>query len=84
MRVRLGGAPLPQGGLSLTGSQVALTAPGMPSAMVGRVLSLTGDTFDARVTDTSGAVVDLHVNLAIDQNSSGVSGTLTGAPIGGG
>jgi DMSO/TMAO reductase YedYZ heme-binding membrane subunit len=83
MRVRLGGAPLPQGGLSLTGSQVALTAPGMPSAMVGRVLSLTGDTFVARVTDASGAVVDLRVNLTIDQNSGAISGTMIGAPVGG-
>ncbi len=82
MRVRLGGAPLPGGGLSLTGSQVALTAPGMPSAMVGRVTSLTGDRFDAQVTDASGSVVVVHATLAIDQNSGTVSGTLTGAPTG--
>jgi sulfoxide reductase heme-binding subunit YedZ len=80
MRVRLGGAPLQGGGLSLTGSQVDLTAPGMPSVMAGDVVSLQGDSFRARVTDQSGTVVDLHANLNIDQNSGAVTGTLTGRP----
>jgi hypothetical protein len=83
MRVRLGGAPLPQGGLSLTGSQVAITAAGMPSAAVGRVISLDGGHLVARVTDASGSVVDLNANVSIDQNSGAVSGTLSGAPVGG-
>jgi sulfoxide reductase heme-binding subunit YedZ len=83
MRVRLGGAPLATGGLSLTGSQVAVTGPGMPSAMVGRVMSLTGDQFAARVTDASGSVVDLNVNLNIDQSSGAVTGTVSGRPVGG-
>ena len=83
MRVRLGGSPLPGGGLSLTGSQVDLTAPGMPSAMVGRVLSLTGSEFEARVTDASGSVVNLRVRLAIDQNSGAVTGSVAGSPAGG-
>jgi methionine sulfoxide reductase heme-binding subunit len=83
MRVRLGGAPLPSGGLSLTGSQVDVTAPGMPSAMTGRVLSLQGNQLDARVTDASGSVVNLHVNLSIDQNSGAVTGSVTGTPAGG-
>ncbi len=84
MRVRLGGAPLPGGGLSLTGSQVDLTGPGMPSAMTGKILSLEGGTFLARVTDASGAVVDLHANLSIDQSTDNVTGTLTGTPAGNG
>lgn len=82
MRVRLGGSPLPQGGLSLTGSQVDLTAPGMPSAMVGRVQSLAGTSFAARVTDASGSVVELHANLSIEAGSGSVTGTLTGVPVG--
>jgi DMSO/TMAO reductase YedYZ heme-binding membrane subunit len=81
LRMRLGGAPLPQGGLQLAGSQVDLTGPGLPSALGGTVLSLTGDRIDARVTDTSGAVVDLQANLSIDQNSGAVTGTLTGTPL---
>jgi DMSO/TMAO reductase YedYZ heme-binding membrane subunit len=84
MRVRLGGAPLPDGGLSLTGSQVNLTGPGMPSAMTGKILSLQGGTFLARVTDASGSVVDLQANLSIDQNTGNVTGTMTGSPTGSG
>lgn len=83
MRVRLGGAPLPGGGLSLTGSQVDVTAAGMPSAMVGSVRSLAGDRFVARVSDASGSV-DLRATLTIDQSSGAVSGTVTGVPVGGG
>jgi hypothetical protein len=66
----------------LTGSQVDLTAPGMPSAMVGRVVALQGDRFRARVTDSSRTKVDLDANVNIDQNSGSVSGTLTGRPSG--
>jgi hypothetical protein len=81
MRVRMGGSPLPGGGLSMTGSQVALTASGMPSALVGRILSLSGTRFVARVSDTSGSVVDLNANLTIDGNSGAVTGTLSGNPV---
>jgi sulfoxide reductase heme-binding subunit YedZ len=80
MRVRLGGAPIAGGGLSLTGSQVDLSAPGMPSAMAGRVVALRGDNFRARVTDSSGTTVDLDANVNIDQSNGSVSGTLTGRP----
>jgi hypothetical protein len=81
MRVRLGGAPLAGGGLSLTGSQVDVSAPGMPSVMAGQIVSLQGDRFRARVRDQSGTVVDLHANLSIDQSTGSVSGTLTGRPV---
>jgi DMSO/TMAO reductase YedYZ heme-binding membrane subunit len=83
MRVRLGGQPLPTGGLSLTGSQVALTAPGMPSAMVGRIVSLQGNQFAARVSDASGSVIDLRASLTIDQNTGAVKGTMTSRPVAG-
>ena len=83
MRVRLGGAPLSNGGLSLTGSQVDLSAAGMPSVMAGRVVSLQGDRFRARVTDRSGTVVDLQANLNIDQSTGAVTGILTGRPMSG-
>jgi sulfoxide reductase heme-binding subunit YedZ len=81
MRVRLGGAPLPSGGLQLTGSQVDLSAPGMPSAMAGQITALTGNHFKARVTDQSGTVVSLDANVNIDQNNGTVTGTVTGTPV---
>lgn len=83
MRIRLGGAPLPGGGLTLTGSQVDVTAPGMPSVMAGKVVSLQGNQIVARVSDTSGSVLDLNANLSIDQTSGAVTGTLSGTPLGG-
>jgi hypothetical protein len=81
LRIRLGGEALPQGGLSLAGSQVDLTGPGLPSALGGRVTSLLADDIRARVADTAGTAVDLNANLSIDQNSGAVTGTLTGRPV---
>jgi hypothetical protein len=81
MRVRLGGQPVASGGLSLTGSQVDLSAPGMSSVMAGQIVALQGDRFRARVTDQSGTVVNLLANLNIDQSSGNVTGTLTGEPV---
>jgi methionine sulfoxide reductase heme-binding subunit len=81
MRIRLGGAPLAGGGLSLTGSQVDLTAPGLPSAFGGKVQSLSGNSVVARVSDVSGAKLALRMQLSIDQNSGTVTGTITGDPI---
>lgn len=81
LRILLGGAPLDGGGLSLTGSQVDLTGPGLPSALGGTVQSLDGSRLIARVRDTSGATVDLRVNLSIDQSSGNVTGTVSGTPV---
>ena len=83
MRIRLGGSPLAGGGLSLAGSQVDLTAPGMPSALGGKIVSLNGNSMQARVADVSGTVVDLRINVSIDQNTGSVSGTVAGTPLGG-
>jgi hypothetical protein len=82
MRIRLGGSALPGGGLSLTGSQVDLTGPGMPSALGGKVESLLGGQIVARVSDVSGKVMQLRADLSIDQSSGAVTGTLTGTPVG--
>jgi hypothetical protein len=81
MRVRLGGAPLAGGGLSMTGSQVDLSAAGMPSVMAGQITSLQGNRFRARVTDRSGAAIELDAVLSIDQSNGTVTGTLTGKPV---
>jgi methionine sulfoxide reductase heme-binding subunit len=75
LRVRLAGAP--QGsGLSMTGSQVDLTAVGLRSAMAGQVVSLQGQQFDARVSDSSGSKLLLHADLNIDSQAGTVTGSL--------
>jgi methionine sulfoxide reductase heme-binding subunit len=85
LRIRLGGAPAPGGGVSMTGSQVDLVARGLASVAQGRVVSLQGQQIVARVSDASGTVVNLHADLQIDQNSGAVSGRLSGSgPDGGG
>ena len=81
LRVRMGGVPIDGGGLSLTGSQVDLSAAGLPAALAGRIVSLNGDRFEARVSG-AGVSVDLHANLNIDSSNDSVTGSLSGAPNG--
>jgi sulfoxide reductase heme-binding subunit YedZ len=82
LRVRIAGVPIAAGGLSMTGSQVDLAAAGAPSVLQGRINSLQGQAFAARVSDSAGAVLDLQVNLQIDTANNTVTGTLSGAPAG--
>jgi sulfoxide reductase heme-binding subunit YedZ len=83
LRVRMAGAPLPDGsGLSMVGSQVDLTAVGLTSAMEGRIVSLEGQQFLARVADANGTALDLRANLNIDAQTGAVTGTLSATPTG--
>ncbi|MBV8431287.1 MAG: ferric reductase-like transmembrane domain-containing protein [Solirubrobacterales bacterium] len=82
LRVRMGGAPLSGGGLSLAGSQVDLTGPGLPAALAGKIVSLQGDQLVARVSSYTGAQMQLQASLSVDQNSGQVTGTLRGTPDG--
>lgn len=75
LRVRLAGAP-GGGGLSMTGSQVDLTAVGLRSAMAGQVVSLNGQQFEARVKDSSGSQLLLQADLNIDDQGGTVTGSL--------
>jgi uncharacterized membrane protein YeaQ/YmgE (transglycosylase-associated protein family) len=84
LRVRLAGAPLDGGGLSLTGSQVDLLANGIPSVLEGQIVSLQGDQFVARVADSAGLVLNLQANLSIDSQTDTVTGTLAASSPGGG
>ena len=84
LRVRLAGAPIPGGGLSLTGSQVDLIADGLPSVMQGRITSLQGSEFVARVIGSAGTAMDLHARLNIDNSTNKVTGLLAATPAGGG
>ena len=80
LRVRLGGVPIGgAGGLSMTGSQVDLALAGQPSVLQGRVVSLRGEDFDARLSNGR-STVDIHAQLQIDINDNTVTGTLAGAP----
>jgi len=81
LRIRLAGAPIAGGGLSLTGSQVDLVADGLPSVMEGRISSLQGTEFVARVLGSSGALT-LHAQLQINNQSDAVTGALTASPSG--
>ncbi len=84
LRVRLGGSPIPGGGLSMTGSQVDLIANGLPSVMEGQISSLAGQEFVARVLGSSGAALTLHGRLQIDSQSGSVTGLLSASPAAGG
>ncbi len=84
LRVRLGGTPIPGGGLSMTGSQVDLIANGLPSVMAGQISSLQGQEFIARVLGSSGAALTLHARLHIDSQSGAVTGLLSASPSTGG
>ncbi len=84
LRIRLGGAPDSAGGVTMSGSQVDLIARGLTSVAQGRIVSLQGQQFVARVTDASGSVMSLSASLNIDQNTGVVTGTLSGSRIGGG
>jgi hypothetical protein len=75
LRVRLAGAP-EGSGISVTGSQVDLTAIGLRSAMAGELVSLDGQQFEARVKDSSGSQLLLHANLNIDNQGGTVTGSL--------
>jgi hypothetical protein len=80
MRVRMAGAPLGGGGLSMTGSQVQLTAIGLRSVLTGQISSLQGTEFVARVRNRTGTSLALHANLNIDNSNDTVTGTLSASP----
>ena len=80
MRVRMAGAPLAGGGLSMAGSQVQLTAVGLHSVLVGQIISLQGTQFDARVRNSTGTSLTLHASVNIDNSNNTVTGTLNASP----
>jgi DMSO/TMAO reductase YedYZ heme-binding membrane subunit len=84
LRIRIAGAPLQDGGLSMTGSQVVLSAAGLPSVMQGRIVSLAGERFLARVAGAGGSVLELRANLQIDGRAGAVTGSLAAQPAGSG
>jgi DMSO/TMAO reductase YedYZ heme-binding membrane subunit len=81
LRIRLAGAPIGGGGLSLTGSQVDLIEDGLPSVLQGQITSLQGDEFVAQVRGSSGPALRLRGRLSIDSQANSVTGILVGAPL---
>jgi sulfoxide reductase heme-binding subunit YedZ len=84
LRIRLAGAPIAGGGLSLTGSQVDLAPTHLPAVLEGRIVALQGQQFLARVAAASGPAFDLRARLSIDNQAGTVTGTLSGTPAGSG
>ena len=80
MRVRMAGSPVPGGGLSMTGSQVQLTAVGLALGADRSISTLEGAQFDARVRNRTGTSLVLHVDLNIDNTTNTVTGTLDASP----
>jgi hypothetical protein len=85
LRVRIGGTPdAASGGLSMTGSQVDLVAAGLRSAMEGKIQSLQGQQFVARLTGASVPALTLQVNLNINSQAQTVTGSVAATPAGSG
>jgi sulfoxide reductase heme-binding subunit YedZ len=84
LRIRMAGAPLNGGGLSMTGSQVDLAGPGLPSVMEGQIVSLQGQQFLARVASATGSEFDLRATLNINSQNGSVTGTLAASNAGSG
>lgn len=80
LRLRLGGQPLPSGGLTMTGSQVDLAADGTPSVYQGQVQNLAGNHIVAHVVDSAGKALDLSANVNINNQTGSVTGVLVGRP----
>jgi hypothetical protein len=67
----------------MTGSQVDLIAAGLPSVMEGKIVSLRGEDFLARLQGAAGTALDARARLHIDTRTDDVSGELAVTWVGG-
>ena len=79
LRIRLGGAALPGGGLRMDRSAVTLGPPGSPGEYQGKVDFLQDTQLRAKVGSSTGRALRLDVNLSIA--GSTVQGTVSGRPL---
>lgn len=79
LRIRLGGAPLPGGGLRMDRSAVTLGPPGSPGEYQGKVDFLQNTVLRAKVGSSAGRALRLDVNLSIEGGI--VQGTVDGRPL---
>ena len=77
LRLVLEGAPLENGGVSMTASGVAFAAAGSPSVYEGHIVSLQGTSIAAQVTAGS-QTIDLQIALQLQSNQTRVTGTVQG------
>ncbi len=47
----------------MTGSQIDLAVAGQPAVLQGRIVSLRGEEFDARVAEGNGTALDIHARF---------------------
>ena len=77
LRLVLRGAPLEDGGVSMTASGVAFAAAGSSSVYEGHIVGLQGTSITARVTAGSQTIA-LQIGLQLQPNQSSVTGTVQG------
>jgi sulfoxide reductase heme-binding subunit YedZ len=80
LRVVLEGIPLDGGGVSMTSSGVAFAARGT-HVFEGQIVGLQGSQVAARVTDGSGRVLELVLDLQLSQTSNALIGTVHGSLV---
>jgi sulfoxide reductase heme-binding subunit YedZ len=80
LRLRLGGQPLPGGGLRMDRSAVTLGPPHDPARYSGRIQTLRDDILSALVGSPDGHAVRLTVELTLQGDS--VAGQIRGTPVG--
>jgi hypothetical protein len=61
-----------------------LSAPALPSILQGKIISLSGQQFVARVAGDSGSALNLRADLRIDPRAGAVTGSLAAEPSGSG
>jgi sulfoxide reductase heme-binding subunit YedZ len=72
--VRLQGQPIDGGGLRVARSQVTFGPPADPARYIGRLVSLSGTTLDARVLPAAGRALRVHALLDL-------AGSIQGGPV---
>lgn len=78
LRITLWGAPVEQGGVALTASDVAFGASGTTAPYVGHVVSLEGNRIESHLTGASGSQLTLTTTLRLDRQTGAVGGDVLG------
>jgi DMSO/TMAO reductase YedYZ heme-binding membrane subunit len=81
LRVRIGGEPLPDGGVRMERSAVTFGPPSRPGEFRGRIQYLQDGTLKSLVGSRDGRALRLEVSLTLGADS--VTGTASGTPVGG-